>query len=116
MFWFIILGFIILVAMAIFIYTMPSDPAPKLKKKTKELKAQMAAEAAAKEASKDWKIIAERWEKQNNTLSAEVERLKMHQQDLEKQLGSHKGHEKDLLDKLSQEKSWREKEQVNLDK
>jgi chromosome segregation ATPase len=116
MFWMIIIGFIVLVSMAVIIYTMPSDPTPKVKKKSKELKAQIAAETAAKEASKDWKIIAERWEKQNSNILADVEKLKMHQRDLEKQIESQKAHEKDLLDKLSQEKSWREKEQANLDK
>ncbi len=115
MFWVIILVFVVLVAFAVVIYTMPSDPAPKLKKKAKELKAQLMADPIV-DASKDWKVIAERWEKQNNALLGDIEKLKMQQREWGKQFEAHKSREKELLDKLSQEKGWREKEQANFDK
>ncbi len=117
MFWIIILVFIVLVAFAIVIYTLPTDSSNGVKKKAKEAKAQLLAEAQAKEqASKDWKAIAERWERNNNALLGDIEKLKIQYKELEKKTADNKVHEKDLLDKLSQEKSWREKEQVNLDK
>ncbi|MBF0489752.1 MAG: hypothetical protein HQL15_03930 [Candidatus Omnitrophica bacterium] len=117
MFWMILVGLIVLGILGWIIYTMPSESTTKAKKKVKELKSQVASDSAAKlEASRDWKVIAERWEKQNNNLIGELEKIKMHQKDLEKQISSQKDHDKNLVDKLSQEKSWREKEQVNLDK
>src|SRR5258708_38269906 len=106
MFWIIILCFIVLVALAVVIYTLPSDSVLKPKKKSKELKVQLMAESLAQmEAGKDWKTIAERWEKNNNALLGDVEKLKMQQKDLEKQLEDQKMREKDSLEKLSQEKS-----------
>lgn len=117
MFWIIIVCFIALIALGVVIYTMPSSAQKTSKKRAKETRAHKAAEESSKiEAAKDWKIIAERWEKQNNNLSGEVERLKMQLKEGERRQESAKAHEKELMDKLSQEKSWREKEQVNLDK
>ena len=118
MLWIIVLCFIVLVAFAVVIYTLPSDSGtPKIKKKAKEVRAQLVAESMASiDAGKDWKAIAERWEKNNNELLGDIEKLKMQQKDLAKQLESQKEQAKDMLDKLSQEKGWREKEQVNLDK
>jgi len=116
MLWLIVLIFIVLVAFMVIIYTMPSDSTSKVKKKAKEVRAQLIADPMAVAAGKDWKSIAERWEKQNNALLGDVEKLKMQQKDLEKQLEAVKSKETVLIDKLSQEKGWREKEQANFDK
>ena len=106
----IFLVFIVLIALAVVIYTLPTDSSKSMKKKAKEIKTQMLLDASTKEqVSKDWKAIAERWEKQNNALLGDIEKLKMQQRDLDKQFETHKDHQKDLLDKLSQEKSQRVK-------
>ncbi len=64
MFWIIISAFAVLVALAIVIYMLPSDPVVKSKKKReKEKRPPLTAEASAVDTSKDWKSIAERWEK-----------------------------------------------------
>ena len=116
MFWIIILAFVMLMALAIVIYMLPSDPAPKQKKKEK--KERIVPDAAVKPAQpeKDWKSIAERWEKQNNGLIGDIEKLKMQEKKILKETEDHKAQNTELLDKLALEKSWREKEQVNLDK
>ncbi|MEI7999381.1 MAG: hypothetical protein WCH62_07755 [Candidatus Omnitrophota bacterium] len=119
MFWIsiFIIVFVVLIAVMIVIYTMPSDTTPKPKKKAKELKAQMIADSIAQaEANKDWKVISERWERQNNGLLGDIEKLKMQQKEQDKNYEVQKEQVEDLLEKLSQEKGWREKEQANLDK
>ena len=115
MFWIIMGAFVTLMVIAIVIYLLPSDPA-KPKKKEKKERAALIPDPVKAAAEKDWKGIAERWEKHNNALLGDIEKLKMQEKKVSKELEEHKTKEKDLLDKLSLEKSWREKEQVNLDK
>ena len=115
MFWIIMGAFATLMAIAIVIYLLPSDPA-KPKKKEKKERAQLLPDPVKPAQDKDWKAIAERWEKNNNALLGDVEKFKMQEKNTAKELEELKAKQKDLMDKLSLEKSWREKEQVNLDK
>jgi len=117
MFWIIIMGFVALVALAIMIYMLPADPAvrPK-KKKEKEKRAVLSPDPVAIDTSKDWKAIAERWEKHNQSLLGEIEKMKMDQKRALASVDERKAEAKELVDKLALEKSWREKEQETLEK
>ena len=117
MFWIIVMGFVVLMALAIVIYLLPSDPVVKAKKKKdKERRTTAAPEAPALDTSKDWKSIAERWEKQNQSLLGEIEKMKMDHKRAQQLADERKGETKDLVEKLALEKSWREKEQETLEK
>jgi len=115
MFWIIIMGFVVLIALAIVIYMLPSDPAVKAKKK-KEKKPVLTPDPAAVDTSKDWKSIAERWEKHNQSLQGEIEKMKMDQKRAQQSADERKAEAKELVEKLALEKSWREKEQETLEK
>jgi hypothetical protein len=117
MFWIIIVSFAALLALAIMIYMLPSDPVarPK-KKKDKEKKPVLVPDSAAIDTSKDWKSIAERWEKHNQSLQGEIEKMKMDQKRALALADEKKSEAKDLVEKLALEKSWREKEQETLEK
>jgi len=71
MFWIIIFSFVVLMGLAIAIYLLPEQTA-KAKKK-KEKKAMLMA-AAVVDTSKDWKAIAERWEKHNQSCRGQLKR------------------------------------------
>ncbi|MBI4309046.1 MAG: hypothetical protein HY591_01810 [Candidatus Omnitrophica bacterium] len=120
MFWVIILGFAVLMAIVIVIYMMPSETETKAKKKEKtekEDRAQMIPDATRADGPhKDWEAIAKRWERNNNTLLAELEKIKIREKSVLKEIEEHKVRNKEALDKLTLERQWREKEQVNLDK
>jgi len=117
MFWIIISAFAVLVTLAIVIYMLPSDPAVKSKKKReKEKKTVLTAEASAVDTSKDWRSIADRWEKHNQSLLGEIEKMKMDQKRALQIADGHKAEAKDLVEKLALEKSWREKEQETIEK
>jgi hypothetical protein len=117
MFWIIIVSFAALMALAIMIYMLPSDPAVKAKKKKeKEKKPVLGPDPAAIDTSKDWKSIAERWEKHNQSLQGEIEKRKMDQKRALASADEKKAEAKDLVEKLALEKSWREKEQETLEK
>jgi len=117
MFWIIISAFAVLMALAVIIYLLPSDPVVKAKKKKdKEKKVILPSEPLAAEAGKDWKTIAERWEKHNQSLLGEIEKLKMDQKRSGQLVDEQKNITKDLVEKLALEKSWREKEQETLEK
>ena len=117
MFWIIVMGFVVLMALAIVIYMLPSDPVVKAKKKKeKERRAVLTPDPAAIDTSKDWKSIAERWEKQNQSLLGEIEKMKMDQRRAQQLADERKVETKDLVEKLALEKSWREKEQETLEK
>ena len=73
-------------------------------------------EAAAVDTSKDWKAIAERWEKHNQSLQGAVEKMKIEQKGIQQHIDEHKSEIKGLVEKLALEKSWREKEQASLEK
>ena len=117
MFWIIIMGFVALVALAIMIYMLPSDPAVKAKKKKeKEKRPVLTPDPVAIDTSKDWKAIAERWEKHNQSLLGEIEKMKMDQKRALALVDERKAEAKELVEKLALEKSWREKEQETLEK
>ncbi len=69
-----------------------------------------------KTPEKDWNAIAERWEKNNNGLLGDLEKIKMREKALLKECEENKAQNKELMDKLGLEKGWREKEQANSDK
>jgi len=114
MFWIIIFSFVVLITLAIVIYMLPSDPVVKAKKK-KEKKLVLAPEPVVVD-TKDWKSIAERWEKHNQSLQGEIEKLKMDQKKALASADDRKSESRDLVEKLALEKSWREKEQSTLEK
>jgi len=117
MFGIIIFSFVILIALAVVIYMLPSDPAVKAKrKKEKEKKSLLATSPTGVDTSKDWKPIAERWEKSNQSLQGEIEKMKMDQKRVQQVDHEHKSQTKELMEKLALEKSWREKEQETLEK
>ncbi len=117
MFWIIIFSFVVLIVLAIVIYSLPSDPVVKAKKKKeKERKPVLTPDPAGVDAGKDWKSIAERWEKHNQSLLGEIEKMKMDQRRIQQVADEHKAETKDLVEKLALEKSWREKEQETLEK
>ncbi len=115
MFWIIILSFVVLMGLAIAVYLLPAD-APAKKKKEKEKRPELIPDPAAVAKQKDWENIAHRWEKQNNALLGDIEKLKGEQKKAFQELEAQKLQNKELIDKLSLEKSWREKEQVTLEK
>lgn len=117
MFWIIIFGFVVLVGLAIVIYMLPSDPVIKAKKKKeKERKPVLTPDPTAVDTSKDWKSIAERWERHNQSLLGEIEKMKMDQKRALQLTDEGKSEIKVLVEKLALEKSWREKEQETLEK
>ncbi len=117
MFWIIIVAFVVLVALAVMIYMLPADPAVKAKrKKEKEKRPSLSPDPATMDTSKDWKSIAERWEKHNQSLLGEIEKMKMDQKRALASADDKKREAKDLVEKLALEKSWREKEQETLEK
>src|SRR5271170_7527188 len=112
MFWIIIMSFAVLVALSVMIYMLPADPEVKAKKKKeKDKRPSLAPDPVAVDTSKDWKSIAERWEKQNQSLQGEIEKMKMDQRKAQQLADERKSESKDLVEKLALEKSWREKEQ-----
>jgi len=115
MFWIIIIAFAFLMGLAIVIYMLPSDPVAKAKKK-KEKKLAAAPEPVDIDKTKDWRSIAERWEKHNQSLLGEIEKMKMDQRRAGQVADDAKAELKDLVEKLSLEKSWREKEQETIEK
>ena len=117
MFWIIVMSMVVLIALTIVIYMLPADPAVKSKKKKeKEKKAVLTPDPAAVDASKDWKSIAERWEKNNQSLQGEIEKMKMDQKRDQQLVQERKSEVKELVEKLALEKGWREKEQETLEK
>jgi chromosome segregation ATPase len=117
MFWIIIFSFAVLMVLAIVIYMLPAEAAVKVKKKKdKEKRPSLAPDAAMVDTSKDWKSIAERWERHNQSLAGEIEKMKMDQKRAQQLTDEKKAESKDLVEKLALEKSWREKEQETLEK
>jgi len=117
MFWIMIMSFAVLMALAIVIYLLPSDPVVKAKKKKdKEKKPSATVDPQAADKSKDWKGIAERWEKHNQSLLGEIEKMKMDQRKSQQLIDERKSETKDLVEKLALEKSWREKEAETIEK
>ena len=115
MFWIIIFSFVVLAGLAFVIYMLPSDPAVKAKRK-KEKKTASSAPIVPPEDGKDWKAIAERWEKHNQSLQGEIEKMKMDQKRSQQIANEGQSEAKELVEKLALEKSWREKEQETIEK
>jgi chromosome segregation ATPase len=117
MFWIIMMSFAVLIALAIIIYMLPSDPAVKAKKKKeKEKRSVSMPTLVAIDDGKDWKSIAERWEKHNQSLQGEIEKMKMDQKRSQQIANEGQSEAKELVEKLALEKSWREKEQETIEK
>src|SRR5579863_6258454 len=117
MFWIIIMSFVVLMALAIVIYMLPADPVVKSKKKKdKEKRPVLTPDPTSADSTKDWKSIAERWEKHNHSLQGEIEKMKMDQKRTQQLIDDRKSEVKDLVEKLALEKSWREKKQETLEK
>ena len=74
MFWLIIISLVVLVVVAYMIYTLPADAVTRSKKKKERIHA--ALETAKPVPDKDWKTIAERWEKNNAVLLGDIERIR----------------------------------------
>jgi len=91
------------------IYKLPTDAIQKRKKEKKAVIVPATDE-------KDWKEIAARWEKKNNVLIGDVEKAGIQEKKLQKEIEAQKAQVKELMDKMALEKSWREKEQGNLEK
>lgn len=115
MFWLIIVSLIVLIAVAVMIYTLPADAPGRSRKKKQRLEAAMEA-AKPVSPEKDWKTIAERWEKNNAALLGDIEKIKVRERDVLKNLEESRAQHREALDKLTLEKGWREKEQGNLEK
>lgn len=113
MFWIIMMSFGLLMVLAIVIYKLPSDPEVRAKKKKKTAS---MPDPQAVDAGKDWKPIAERWERNNQSLQGEIEKMKMGQGKAQQLIDKLKSETKDLAEKLALEKGWREKEQATLEK
>jgi chromosome segregation ATPase len=117
MFWIIMISFGVLIALAVVIYMLPSDPVVKAKKKKeKEKRPALIPDPAAVDTSKDWKSIAERWEKHNQSLLGEIEKMKMDHKTAQQSADESRSQARELTEKLSLEKSWREKEQETIEK
>ncbi len=120
MFLAMIICFVVLVILALVVYGMPSQanqPTSKKKeKKEKSDRVSLMPDPVKTEDGKDWKAIAERWERQNLGLQGDLEKGKMEHKQLLSEIDHQKEHIKELMDKLAQEKNWREKGQENLDK
>ena len=112
MFWIIAISFAVLVGVVLAIYSMPPDNSKAARRKEKRLE----AVSQEKPKDKEWQAIAQRWEKHNIALQADLEKMKMEQKKVLHEVDAEKARNKELLDKLALEKSWREKEQANLDK
>ncbi|MDE1920165.1 MAG: hypothetical protein KGJ09_03760 [Candidatus Omnitrophica bacterium] len=115
MFWIMIWCFVVLVVLGLVIYLLPADPAVRPKKKKEKERRPVPAPGPATE-TRDWKSIAERWERHNQSLQGEIEKMKMDQRGFQKAVDEQKAQVKDLTEKLALEKSWREKEQDTLEK
>lgn len=108
MMWIVIAVLVVLFSIAYMVYKLPTDKAPRKPKKEKvEIK---------KDDDKDWKEIASRWEKKNNSLLGDVEKLSMNEKKILREIDGYKSQLKEVMDKMALEKSWREKEQGNVEK
>ena len=117
-FWIIMLGFVVLLT-----WPWPLGYTcclrrrqPRLKKK-KDKKPATVPDPVTIDTSKDWKAIAERWEKHKSSVcSVRSKKMKMDQKRAQQLTDERKSEVKDLVEKLALEKSWREKEQETLEK
>jgi chromosome segregation ATPase len=103
--WIAIIGFVLLMGLALFIYHLPAE---KFKRK------RAVVPPPVKE--KDWEAIAKRWEKTNSVLTNEVESLKKERRSFIEQLEDDKKIVQEQLEQLAREKAWREKETQVVEK
>jgi hypothetical protein len=115
MFW-IAICFAALMALAFFVFLQPTSYKAKPRKKEKEKRPELKVDPLISAKQKNWEEIAHRWEKQNNSLLGDLEKLKQEQKKYAQEIDAQKLLQKELLDKLTLEKSWREKEQVTHEK
>ena len=102
----VIISCAFLAILAVVIYVLPTDKQLK-KKKEKEL---------PQPEKKDWEGIAKRWEKNNEDLHKELNALDEEKKKVIQELEGQKIQYKELVEKLAQEKSWREKEHSSTEK
>ena len=110
MFLVIMISFAVLAGVVIALYSLPPEKISKKKEKRHEPAVQ------EKPVNREWEAIAQRWEKHNIALQADLEKARMEQKRVLQEVEAQKGQNKELVEKLALEKGWREKEQVNLDK
>ena len=91
-------------------------PCRQKKKREKVKKPALAPEALPVDDGKDWKAIAERWEKNNQSLQETIDKFKTGQKKAEQLHEEHASQVRALTEKLDLEKSWRQKEQETLEK
>ena len=113
MIWAIIASLVVLLIVAYMVYSLPEEIA--LNRKKKEKKERVGVPVVVVD-EKNWKEIAGRWEKNNNALLGDLEKIKQEEKKFLRNIEDEKKISADLKDKLALEKGWREKEQANLDK
>jgi chromosome segregation ATPase len=104
--WIGVLGFIILMSFATFIYQLPPDKLPKRKRVTPPPPVR----------EKDWEGIAKRWEKNNTFLQNEIESLKKERKSFLDKIEDHQKIVREQNEQLAREKAWREKETQVMNK
>ena len=112
MFLVIIVSFAVLIGVALAIYSMPPDHSKAARRKEKR----QESAVQEKPQDKEWQAIAQRWEKHNIALQADIAKMKMEQKKILQDVDAERGRNREFVDKLALEKGWREKEQANLDK
>ena len=112
MFWIVVISFAVLIGVALAVYAIPPDPTKASRRRERRL------EPVSQENPKDkeWQAIAQRWEKHNLGLQADLEKMKTEQKKVLQDVDGQKARNQELVEKLALEKGWREKEQGNLDK
>jgi chromosome segregation ATPase len=98
--WIGVLGFIILMSFATFIYQLPPDKLPKRKR--------VVPPPPVKE--KDWEGIAKRWEKNISLLQNDIDALKKERKSFMEKLADDEKIIREQTEQLAREKAWREKE------
>jgi hypothetical protein len=105
--WIGVIGFIVLMSFAIFIYTLPAEKMPKRKKEP-------PPPPPVKE--KDWEGIARRWEKNNTLLLNDIESLKKERKTFLDKIEDGQKVIREQNEQLAREKAWREKETQVMNK
>jgi chromosome segregation ATPase len=128
MFEIIIAAFVVLIVLAVIIYLLPSDggQSARVEKKSQSPKVAKPKEKPAmvmpdsvklpEVPTKDWQAIALRWEKQNQQLQQQLEEHKQQVNAHQKQMQSTEQKIAVMQEAIDQERNWREKEQVTLNK
>jgi len=99
--WIGVAGFVVLMSLAIFIYTLPADKMPKPKK---------VPPPPPPVKEKDWEGISKRWEKNNTLLLNDIEALKKERKAFLDKIEDGQKVIREQNEQLAREKAWREKE------